>query len=123
MPGDKFNYGKPLFNLEIEINYPSILKDTRQKELSHANGLFSGKKFVTDKGYIRSGEVEGLEHRTATLDFVNNLSRLDNIVNMREHAMEVIINYNDMGSIGFIGVNKKGLTLSYSDGIELNEFR
>ena len=123
MPGDKFNYGSPIFNLEIEINYPTILKDRYSKVLSHANGLFSGKKLVTDKGYIRSGEVEGLEHKTATLDLVDNLLRLDNIVNMRQHAMEVIINYNDTGSIGFIGINKNGLTLSYSNGVELNEFR
>ena len=112
MPGPKFDYGRPFFNLEIKVIYPEHLSQDNPRAVSHANGLFKGKKHVTEKGYIRSGDIQGLEHKTAILDFENNLTSLGDIVNMTQ-GRDVYINYND-GSLAFIRVNKNGLYIARS---------
>ena len=106
MPGTKFDYVSPLFNLEIKVIYPERQLQDNPRGFSYANGLFSGKKHITEKGYIRSGHIQGLEHKTATLNFENNLIALDNIVNMREEG-EVFIFYDD--GIDRIRIDNNGL--------------
>ena len=121
MPGEKFDYGTPAFNLKIRItpgdgslrsSDNSLIPEADYKKyVAYATGLLSGERHVTEKGYIRSGHMENLsENRTATLELANNGASLNDIVNMK-NELAVVIYYDShvLERYDFIRINKNGL--------------